>query len=301
MLRQIYINLLILIVSTTISNADNKKIELSVSEYETDLKYAMPFGENQNWKINVGYHDEKFDDSENMTKREGKKSTKMKKKNYFLSGNYNHTFYNGVTLSLGGDYEHFQSEMGQWGFYDETVKSSSQALSFENDIDIEGNRFSISLGMGYRTKYFDIDTMVRVTPKEEFTMTQRTQFFPVLTKGGELDSKATLDTSYKIDGEITTTEQVFKNFKIGVDASYEKIPYTYKVKGVKDTNYNEFITKTINYDEETTKYNLLLLIKQGEKTYFDIKIGEISNKQIEPEGTTTIKEQTFTAGVEIWF
>jgi len=301
MLRQIYINLLILIVSTTISNADNKKIELSVSEYETDFKYAMPFGENQNWKINVGYHDEKFDDSENMTKREGKISTEMKKKNYFLSGNYNHTFYNGVTLSLGGDYEHFQSKMEEWGFYDETVKSSSQALSFENDVDIEGNRLSIILGMGYRTKYFDIDTMVRVTPKEEFTITQKTQVFPVLKEGGELDSKATLDTSYKIDGEITTTQQVFKNFKIGVDASYEKIPYTYKVKGIKDTNYDEFITKTINYDEKTTKYNLLLLIKQGEKTYFDIKIGEINNKQIRPEGTTTIKEQTFTAGMEIWF
>jgi len=174
-------------------------------------------------------------------------------------------------------------------------------LSFENNIEIEGERFSLSAGMGYKFPYFDADIMLRVTPKEKFTIRQDTQVFPVLTEGGELDSKATLDTSYKIDGEIFTSDMISKKFKVGVEGSYEKIPYTYQVKGIKDTNYNEFITRDIEYDEETTKYNLVLLIKQGERSYFDIKIGKIINKQIDADDTTTYKERTITAGVEIWF
>jgi hypothetical protein len=301
LLRPIYVSLLILAIGASEGVADNKKLELTVSEYETNFKYVMPVGEEQKWKIDVGYHDEKFDESEKMTKREGKISTEIKKKNYFLSGSYNHHFHNGFSLSLGGDYEHFSTKMGEWGYYDETIRDSSKSLSFENNIEIEGERFSLSAGMGYKFPYFDADIMLRVTPKEKFTMRQDTQVFPVLTEGGELDSKATLDTSYKIDGEIFTSDMISQKFKIGVEGSYEKIPYTYQVKGIKDTNYNEFITRDIEYDEETTKYNLVLLIKQGERSYFDIKIGKIINKQIDADDTTTYKERTITAGVEIWF
>jgi len=299
--RPIYISLLLLATtSNSIANND-KKLELFISEYETNFNYAMPIGDNHRWKLDIGYHDEQFDDSEKMTKREGKISTEMKKKNYFLSTSYSWTFQNGVNLSLGGDYEHYESDMKEWGLYNETVRGSAESLTFENNIEIEGERFSLTMGIEYQNSYFDTNLMARVTPKEEFDIKQNTKVSPVLTQGGELDSTATLDTSYKISGEIFTADNLLGRFKIGVDASYEKIPFSYKVKAIKNRDYNEFITKDIEYDEKTIKYNLIGVVKFNETTYFDIKAGEIKNEQVRPTGTITQKEKTITAGIEIWF
>ena len=301
MLRSVYISLLILSVAISEGVSDSKKVELSLSEYESDFKFAMAMGEDQSWKIDVGYHDEEFDESEQMRKREGNINSKMEKNNIFFSGSYSLNFQNGATLSFGGDYEHFTNKMEEWGFYDETIKGSTQRLTMKNKIEIEGNRFSISVGAGYKHRYFDTDILLRVTPKEKFDMTQNTQVFPILTEGGELDSTATLDTSYKIRGELFTSDNLLGDFKIGVDASYQKIPFSYRVKRIKNSDYSEFITKDIEYDEETTKYNLIGVMKFNEKTHFKIEIGEIKNEQIRPNETITLKERTITAGIEIWF
>ena len=285
----------IFLVSLLSLSTEARNFKIFVDDRGVDTNF--PFEVTDDVIVEIGYYSNKNSEISNFekTNRVGKKGEKIDENNLFASVKYNIKKIANSNFFVGLEYENFKRDNEQIGYYTEgTVQ-----IPYSNFIKLNGTKINLLGEAVYGTDNDKVKAFVRatITPKTVLDIEQNTQIFPNMTTGGQFSGDATLDLSYKIEGEIKWDTGEYVDIALG--GSYAFIPYEYNYKG-SNSKKDGYIEKTQTYDEKTIEYFTKLRIK---KVFSEDILPTVGYKWREVKNSkfNNTKRDFVFVGVEKWF
>ena len=166
-----------------------------------------------------------------------------------------------LNYSIGGDYQYRSIEKFEFGYFYLNNGPIDDYVAFDNKIDIKVTGFAIrsDVTLGNRSDKSQFKISAIISPNNQLTVDQKTDFKPIVASAGVENSAMYQDLSYVL--ALDFAHNLTESIDLRVFTNYESLPLKYNLKVLASTAIN-FEPAAIDVTQVTTTVGFTLVFKK---------------------------------------